>query len=90
MKRLKLIKAATDFAFENFGMTDKVVFAESALAAFKAGGFDSADFDVWVNSVTTEARTWNQISQQKLPSEMIASAPAAMPSASGSATPAAS
>ena len=71
MKKLNLIKQASDFAFANIGTTDKLKLAEASLAAFAAGGNDSADLDIWTNEVTQALRQWQQIGNQKLPSEMV-------------------
>ena len=79
MKKLVLLKAASDFAFANIGTTDKLKLAEASLAAFSAGVFDSADLDVWQSSVSSSLRTWQMVQNQKLPSEVIASQPAQPP-----------
>ena len=72
MKKIALIKSASEFALANYEIKDKVQQAELSLAAFKAGGFDSADFDVWNQAVLQYSRQWAQMATQKLPSEAIA------------------
>jgi len=69
MKKLVLMKAASDFAFANYGETDKVKFAQASLSAFSAGGFDAQDLDVWNSAVNMSTRMWSQASMSYLPSE---------------------
>ena len=69
MKKLALMKAASDFAFANYGETDKVKLAQASLSAFSAGGFDAQDLDVWNSAVNMSTRMWSQASMSYLPSE---------------------
>ena len=69
MKRLQLIKAATEFAFAHYtdGAVDQVI--ESATAFKAAGGVDE-DFAIWQSYVTQGIQVASVASRQLLPSEV--------------------
>ncbi len=69
MNKIKLYKAAIDFAFENVDEKNAVSLAEKSIAAFKKGKFSHEDLSFWDQSVRAANQQFSHLKNQMLPSE---------------------
>ncbi len=77
MKRLTLFKNAFDFAFSNIGTTDQVQLDIDAANAFKAAGFDAADYNYWKQCAQQARSQFLALNQQPSPSAQATAVSAA-------------
>ena len=72
MNKLTLWKSASDFAFASVGITDAVELAQAEIAAFKAQGFNSLDFQLWSQFASQLRGQYQQLAKQLTPSAQAA------------------
>ena len=68
MKKIKLIKAAIDFVFENY-QSNPIELAQKSIQAFIDHGGNNSDLQVWNQTVTQYLGQVSVMIKQKLPSE---------------------